>query len=131
MISSFLVALLSLFLPFMMWIGLVILDDQTSTSVYILFLFIYLFNFIIISFLEDLKGHVPLLAHPLKLNIELLHRQPLKLYGYPCLMNFIPLTQQLIIYYDNMDITYHCVHPIFHSHMKHIEIHFHFVCDKV
>lgn len=130
MISSFLVALLSLFLPFMMWIGLVILDDQNSTSVYILF-FIYLFNFIIISFLEDLKGHVPLLAHPLKLNIELLHRQPLKLYGYPCLMNFIPLTQQLIIYYDNMDITYHCVHPIFHSHMKHIEIHFHFVCDKV
>lgn len=130
MISSFLVVILSFFLPSMMWIELVILDDQTSTSVYILFFF--KFNFIIISFLEGLKGHIPLLAHPLNLNIELLHRQPLKLYGsYPCLMNFIPLTQQLVIYYDNMDITYHCVNPIFHSHMKHIEIHFHFICDKV
>lgn len=129
MISSFLVTFLSLFLPFMMWIGIVRLMIRLPL-VFNFFFFFYLF--IKISFREGLKGHVSLLAHPLKLNIELLHPQPLKLYGsYPFLMNFIPLTQQLIIHYDNMDITYHCASPIFHSHMRHIEVHFHFVCDKV
>lgn len=36
-----------------------------------------------------------------------------------------------IIYCDNVGATYLCSNPIFHSHMKHISIDFHFVRDQV
>lgn len=35
------------------------------------------------------------------------------------------------IYCDNVGATYLCANPIFHLHMKHIAIDFHFVHNKV
>lgn len=35
------------------------------------------------------------------------------------------------IYCDNVGTTYLCANPVFHFRMKHIEIDFHFVRDKV
>ena len=36
-----------------------------------------------------------------------------------------------VVYCDNVGTTYLCANPVFHSRMKHIEIDFHFVRDKV
>lgn len=38
---------------------------------------------------------------------------------------------QPTIYCDNAGTTYFCVNPVYHSHMKHIAIDFHFVRHKV
>jgi len=35
------------------------------------------------------------------------------------------------VYYDNVGATYVCANPVFHSCMKHIAIHFHFVQDQI
>lgn len=36
-----------------------------------------------------------------------------------------------MIFCDNVGTTYFCGNPVFHSHMKHITINFHFVRDQV
>ena len=43
----------------------------------------------------------------------------------------MPISPTPAIYCDNVSATYVCASPIFHSHMKHIAINFHFVQDQV
>lgn len=37
----------------------------------------------------------------------------------------------LIIYCENVGVTQLCSNPVFHSRMKHVAIHFHFIRDQV
>jgi len=36
-----------------------------------------------------------------------------------------------MIWYDNLGATYLSVKPIFHARTKHIEVDYHFICDRV
>ena len=51
--------------------------------------------------------------------------------GYPPSKLGIQLPTSPVIYCDNIGATYLCVNPVFHSHMKHIALAYHFIRQRV
>ena len=43
----------------------------------------------------------------------------------------VDLTQQHVVYYDNVGATNLCANLVFHSRMKHVALDYHFICDQV
>ena len=43
----------------------------------------------------------------------------------------ISLSQQLVIYCDNVGVMNFCANPMFHSHMKHVSLDYHFIHEQV
>ena len=43
----------------------------------------------------------------------------------------VPIKDPIRLYYDNMSSIYLARNPIFHMWTKHIEVHYHFICEHV
>ena len=43
----------------------------------------------------------------------------------------VDLSQQLVVYSDNVGATSLWANPVFHSRMKHVSLGYHFICDQV
>ena len=41
------------------------------------------------------------------------------------------VSRPFVLFYDNLSATYLVAHPVLHAHMKHVEIDYHFVCERV
>lgn len=78
------------------------------------------------------KNKKRLLDYQQTLNTCQLHPLLLNWIGYKTYFksfNFHLLCLQSIIYCDNINATYLCANPMFHSRMKHIAIDFHYIRD--
>ena len=79
---------------------------------------------VVIQFLAHSRNIVQLLGHPQRLSIDQL----------PCSLLTelrVNLPTPPVIYCDNVGATYLCSNPVFHSHMKHVAIDYHFIRDQV
>ena len=43
----------------------------------------------------------------------------------------VPIKDPIPLYYDNMSSIHLARNPVFHAHMKHIEVHYHFIREHV